>query len=474
MNIKLIHSFPKEIDIVIYITCKINKKQIEDRLNIKLPKTLFHNFKGDYNDIKTQYFNDKIVIIAGLGKTHDCSNENIMKITSSCFNSIKDLDNKNICLFVIDSIKKDQIEAQIISSILTLYSFNKYKTNKPNKPPKNLYLYSRSKKFKSEINNFIIKSTNINMVRDLINEPGNKLNPDTYIKEIKRLSNTNKFTIEILHENKIRKLGMGGITSVCDGSKYNPRLVILKYIGNKKNKKNIVLVGKGVTFDTGGINLKTRDFSDMKSDMTGSAIVFGVMNAVSKIGCDKNIVCLLPIVENMIDANATRPGDVIKMYNKKTVEVTDTDAEGRLIMADAIAFSKKFNPELIIDIATLTGGAEYITNQKASIIMGNNNDLINKFIRIGEKENEKLINLSIWKDFVKSTQSDIADYKNYDYNNKGGTIYAAAFLSNFLPNENIKWIHIDLGGDIITNDNYYYKKGATGKGTRLLMNYLLS
>ena len=267
---------------------------------------------------------------------------------------------------------------------------------------------------------------------------------------------------------------MGGITSVCDGSKYKPRLVILKYIGNKKNKKNIVLVGKGVTFDTGGINLKTRDFSDMKSDMTGSAIVFGVMNAVSKIGCDKNIVCLLPIVENMIDANATRPGDVIKMYNKKTVEVTDTDAEGRLIMADAIAFSKKFNPELIIDIATLTGGAEYITNQKASIIMGNNNDLINKFIRIGEKENEKLINLSIWKDFVKSTKSDIADYKNYDYNNKGGTIYAAAFLSNFLPNENIKWIHIDLGGDIITNDNYYYKKGATGKGTRLLMNYLLS
>ena len=208
--------------------------------------------------------------------------------------------------------------------------------------------------------------------------------------------------------------------------------------------------------------------------MTGSAIVLGVMKAVSEIGTNKNIVCLLPIVENMVDANATRPGDVITMFNKKTVEVVDTDAEGRLIMADAISYSKKFNPETIINIATLTGAAEKITNQKASIILGNNIDLINRFIKIGENENEKLINLSIWRDFVDSTKSDIADYKNYDSKNSGGAIYAGAFLSNFLPKGDINWIHIDLGGDILMNNYFYYKKGSTGKGARILMNYLLS
>jgi leucyl aminopeptidase len=443
-------------------------------LNIILPKTLFNNFKGDYNDIKIQHFNDKIVVIGGLGKTHKCSNENIRKVSANCLNSIHDLNNKNVCFFIINGSNKEHIESHVISSILTLYSFNKYKTGDTTNLPKNLYFYCKSKKYNSDIKNYIIKGNTVNLVRDLINEPGNKLNPDTYIKEIRRLASMSKYSMEVLNETKIHKLGMGGIESVCKGSKYKPRLVILKYIGNKKNKKNIILVGKGVTFDTGGINLKYGDFTDMKSDMTGSAIVLGVIDAISKIGCNKNVVCLLPIVENMISENATRPGDIISMYNKKTVEVTDTDAEGRLIMADSIAYAKKFNPELIIDIATLTGASDNITNQKASVVLGNNNDIINKLITIGEKENEKLINLSIWKDFIKSTYSDVADYKNYDSNNNGGAIYAGAFLSNFLPKESIPWIHIDLGGDIITTNNYYYKKGARGIGTKLLIHYLLS
>lgn len=473
MNIKLIHTLKKSIDILIYITCKINKKDIEENLNLKLPKTIFNNFKGNYNDIKIQHFNDKIVIIGGLGDEHKCSNENIMKITANCFNTINNLNKKNICFFVLNTDKKDKIESQIISSILTLYNFDKYKTNYSNNP-NNLYFYTKRRKFSTDINNFIIKGTNINIIRNLINEPGNKLNPESYVKEIRSLSKNKKFSLKVLNHNDIKKLGMGGIESVGNGSKYKSSLVILKYTGNKKNKKNIVLVGKGVTFDAGGINIKLRDFSDMKSDMTGSAIVLGVMKAVSEIGTNKNIVCLLPIVENMVDANATRPGDVITMFNKKTVEVVDTDAEGRLIMADAISYSKKFNPETIINIATLTGAAEKITNQKASIILGNNIDLINRFIKIGENENEKLINLSIWRDFVDSTKSDIADYKNYDSKNSGGAIYAGAFLSNFLPKGDINWIHIDLGGDILMNNYFYYKKGSTGKGARILMNYLLS
>jgi leucyl aminopeptidase len=473
MIIKFITSLKKNIDVIIYITCKINKSDIESKLNIKLPKTLFNNFNGDYNDIKLQYFNDKIVVIGGLGKTHDCSNENIRRITSNCINKVPDLSNKNVCLFLMNT-NKDNIEAQVISSILTLYDFNKYKTDGVSNLPANLYFYSKSKKYSADIKNYIIKASSANIVRDLINEPGNKLNPDTYIKEIQRISHKRNYSVQILNEPQLKKLGMGGITSVCQGSKYKPRLVILKYNPQPKYKKNIVLIGKGVTFDTGGINIKYGDFTDMKSDMTGSAIALGVMDAISRIGCKKNVICLLPIVENMIGENATRPGDVIKMYNKTTVEVTDTDAEGRLIMADAISYSSKFNPELIIDIATLTGAADNITSHKGSIIMGNNNRIINKLLSIGEKENEKLINLSLWNDFVEYTHSDIADYKNYNYSNHaGGALYAGAFLSNFLP-PNISWIHIDLGGDIITNDNYYYKKGATGIGTKLLINYLLS
>ena len=473
MKIKIVHSLPKNVDILVYITCKINKKNIENKLNIKLPNTIFKNFKGDYNDIKIQYFNDKIVLLGGLGKVHSCNNTNIMNITANCINSIPNIENKNICFFIINSANSEEIESQVISTILSLYQFNKYKTQKKILP-KTLFFYMKSRKFICDIKKYIIKGENLNMIRDLINEPGNILNPDTYVKEIKNISSHGKYTVEILNKKKILKLGMGGIESVCNGSKFEPRLVILKYVGNKKSKKNIVLIGKGVTFDTGGINLKTNNFEDMKGDMTGSAVVFGVMNAISKIGCDKNIVCLLPIVENMIDANATRPGDIINMYNKKTVEVIDTDAEGRLIMADALAYSKKFNPEIIINIATLTSGGQSITDSKASLIMGNNKDIVNKFIRIGEKENEKLINLSIWRDFLDSTKSDIADYKNYDPYNKGSSIYAAAFLYNFVPKESIKWIHIDLTGEFIKSDQYYYKKGATAIGARVLMNYLLS
>ena len=472
MKVKFINSIKKNIDILIYITCKLNKKDIENKLNLKLPKTLFNNFSGDYNDIKKQYFNDKVVIIGGLGKNTECSTENIRKITANCIKSIDNPSNKNLCIFLKTTNKMLDIDAEVISTILSLYSFDKYKNNVGNNLPKNLLFYSKSKKYEEQVNKSIIIGNTINMVRDLINEPGNKLNPDTYTKIIKQIASKKKYSLEILNENQIKKLGMGGIISICQGSKYKPRLVILKYRPNKKNKKNIVFVGKGVTFDSGGINIKYNDFSDMKSDMTGSAIVLGIIDCISKLGIKKNVIGLLPIVENMPDANSIRPGDVVKMYNKKTVEIINTDAEGRMIMADALSYSKKFNPELVIDIATLTGQAESITNHMASIVMGNNNKIINDLINIGEEQYEKLINLSIWKDFINSTKSDIADFKNMGSDRNGGTIFAGAFLSNFVPKD-VNWLHIDLGGDILFKDHFYYKKGATGISTRLFINYLL-
>jgi leucyl aminopeptidase len=251
-------------------------------------------------------------------------------------------------------------------------------------------------------------------------------------------------------------------------------MVILEYEKNYDNKKSktIALIGKGVMFDSGGYNIKNGDFSDMKQDMTGSAIVYAIFKLLAKNQVNGRFIGLLPLVENMVDANSIRPGDILKAYNGKTVEIIDTDAEGRLIMADALAYSKKFNPYMCIDIATLTGQAATIFDNKSSVIMGNNNKYIQKMIRAGNDNNEKIWELPMWNEYVELTKSKIADFKNYTYESKAGTIMAGAFLSNFIP-EKAHWIHLDIAGvDNLKHNSVMRHYGATGEILRSLFSFL--
>ena len=458
-------------DVIIYMTCKLNKADIESSLDIKLPKVLFNNFTGSKDDIKLHYINDKIIILGGLGTIDKCSYENIRICMSNCISQTNNISSKTLLVF----INNTNIKPIINSTILSLYTFNKYKTKPSSKTTfKQIYFYATShiKENKHCANRCIAIGNSINLCRNLGNEPANFLTPISFSKFMKHRSKTADYSVNILGLKEIKKLKMGGILGVSSGSNYDPQFVIVKYNGATKSQKPIVLIGKGVVFDSGGINVKTGDFADMKTDMLGGACVFSIIDALSRMKVKKNIVGLIPLVENMPSASAIRPGDIIKTSLGKTIEVTNTDAEGRLILADALEYSRKFKPSLIIDMATLTGQAERITDNKASIILGNNTRILNKIVSIGEEIHDKAINLPIWRDFIDQTKSDIADYKNLDISSNGGsTIYAGAFLSNFVP-QKTDWVHIDLGGSYTTTPQYYNSSGCTGVGVNLVTTFI--
>ena len=265
---------------------------------------------------------------------------------------------------------------------------------------------------------------------------------------------------------------MNLILAVNKGSEYESRFLILKY-KNGIAKKKVVFVGKGVMFDSGGLNIKLNDFSDMKEDMTGSAIVFGLIKLLALNKVKGEFIGLIPIVENSVDSKSIRPGDIFKSYSGKTVEIKNTDAEGRLIMADALAYSEKFKPDLIIDVATLTGSALYMLGGKGTIIMGNNNKYIDLLKQSSEETDEKVWEMPMWEEYVEMTKSNIADVKNLSINSKAGAIMAGAFLSNFIP-KNTSWLHLDIAGvSFLENENKYYSAGATGEGIKLLYNFIL-
>ena len=358
----------------------------------------------------------------------------------------------------------------IESILLGNYKFDKYLSRKQFRF-KDLYvclnkITSEKKKY---LDNSIKLFESVSMVRDLGNEPANIMNPDNLSNFIKNLGAKNNFNVTELKINELKKLNMNSLISVSQGSKYSARLLIV----NKNNKfktKPIVLVGKGVTFDTGGISLKgPKNMYDMKGDMIGLSTVLGVINTLVNTNTNVNVIGVLPIVENMISMNATRPGDVVKSMSGKTIEIRNTDAEGRLIMADAITYSMKFDPKLIIDVATLTGMQSSMSCGYYSTIMGNDQRIIDNMLKIGEKVNERLWPMPIYDEFKELTKSKIADIKNDEFGDcRSSTTLAGAFLSHFV--EDKKWIHLDIAGTGYIDNNIY--NGSTGIGVKLLVTFL--
>jgi leucyl aminopeptidase len=317
-----------------------------------------------------------------------------------------------------------------------------------------------------------------NELRTIINTPSNILNSTNYAiylkNEIKKYKNIN---IKIYNEKDLKKLGCNLILGVNQGSKNEAKMIIINYKNidnNIKNNKPVLLIGKGVMFDSGGYNLKTGDFSDMKYDMTGTAIIYGILLLLSKFNIKGHFIGILPLVENMIGSNAIKPGDILTAYNGSTIEITNTDCEGRLILADAISYSSKYKPKLIIDIATLTGQSATIFGSNTSVIMGNNNKYIQEIIKYGNENNEKIWELPMWEEYMEYTKSKIADYKNLSYDIKASTIMAGAFLYNFVPKKT-DWIHLDIGGtsDIKENTNMRHY-GASGELMRSLLDFLIN
>ncbi|MFH1699957.1 MAG: leucyl aminopeptidase [Candidatus Zixiibacteriota bacterium] len=307
--------------------------------------------------------------------------------------------------------------------------------------------------------------------RDLVNAPGNNLYPETYAKEAARMAKKYKFNCKILGPSEIKKEKMGALLSVSKGSDNPPRFVILEYNGSPKGKP-VVIIGKGVTFDSGGLSLKTAaGMIDMKNDMTGSAVVLNVIAAAARLNAKINLVALMPLVENMPSGKASRPGDVVISRAGHSIEIISTDAEGRLILADALDYAETFDPQAILDIATLTGAAKYILGYAGAVFAGNNKKLIDSIHAASFATGERVWDLPIWKDFEDAMKSDIADLKNSG-GADAGTLKAAAFLKKFIKDR--AWAHIDIAYvDLEPKGLPYVPKGATGFGVRLLLELIM-
>ena len=313
----------------------------------------------------------------------------------------------------------------------------------------------------------------INFTRDLANEPSNNMNPTDMADKAREIANEFGLNIDVLDEARMEQEGMGSLLSVTRGSEAPAKLIILNYVPKGENAKGddnlLAFVGKGVTFDTGGISIKPSEYMEMmKYDMTGAATVLGTMRAIAQLKPSMPILGVAPCTENMPSGKATKPGDVVRAMNGKTIEVINTDAEGRLILADAMCYAKKLGAKRIIDMATLTGAVSIALGDVNAAVIGTNQDLINEIIAAGKEVGEKFWQLPLDKEYSKQIKSDIADIKNIG-GRKAGTITAAAFLKEFA--EDVSWAHLDIAGTAWADEAKPHRsKGPTGIALRTLLN----
>ena len=309
---------------------------------------------------------------------------------------------------------------------------------------------------------------------DLLNLPPNQKNSEILAEFALEFAESNDFGIQIFDKEKCLELGLTSFLSVNQGSAYEPAFIILEY-KPQNFKKTIGIVGKCVTFDTGGISIKpSSNMHYMKSDMGGATTVLGTLLAAKKLNIQQHIIAILPATDNAVDSKAYLPGDVIYSYSGKTIEVINTDAEGRMTMADALAYLNDiYHPDVLIDIATLTGSAVRTFGYKCAALLTVSDDLNEKLSNIGYEVGEKVWRLPLWDEFLEDIKSDVADLKHISLSPLSDVIYAGKFLQQF-TNEHPKWLHLDIAGVAFGNNDYSKDKSATGYGVELLTAFLES
>ncbi len=355
--------------------------------------------------------------------------------------------------------------------ILGNYKFLKYKSNKDSEAIKSINITGKNIT-KSDILELKAITEGVYHCRDLINTPFRDMKAMDFADNILKLCNPLGIKTEVFNKSQLSALKMAGIIAVNSGSSTEPAFIKLEWCPeSKKNKKPIVLVGKGLVFDTGGISLKPASgMEEMKSDMAGGAAVFGAIYAIAKAKLPVHIIGLIPATDNQPGNNAMIPGDVITMSNNVTVEIINTDAEGRLILADALCYASKYKPSLVIDIATLTGSAERAIGKHGMVAMESNaNKQLADLEESGLETYERIAKMPFWDEYDKEIESDIADIQNIGKSNNAGAITAGKFLSRFID---YPWIHLDIAGVAYMSQKESYKgKGGTGVGVRLLFNF---
>jgi len=370
--------------------------------------------------------------------------------------------------------EKEAVIAMTEGLALSSYRFDKYKTDEASRLKNNPIVHvATSVMSQCELHELSRLCQAVFITRDLVNEPVGTLDVAAFSEVVKALGEQHGFGVDIFNKNKLESLKFGGLLAVNKGSVDPPAFHILEWKPeNATNEKPVVLVGKGVVYDTGGINLKTPPGSldDMKSDMGGAASVVGAMVAVSSNRLPKHVVGLIPATDNRPGGNAIVPGDVLNMHNGKTVEVINTDAEGRLILADALSYSDKYDPALVIDLATLTGSAVMALGHYGTVGMGTaGDDVFDALLKAGEAVHERIVRFPFWSEYDELIKSDVADIKNLGVR-EAGSITAGKFLSHFIKHP---WVHLDIAGPaFVKKEDSYRGKGGSGVGVRMLYEFL--
>ena len=476
------------------MSIKINfKKSILKKITSNL--VLFVDDKFNTSPIKKYISNLEFTYITDLLKTSDLKkNIFVFELNSkkkivlvSIKKNIKNFDIENLgaeiygrinhgknseYIINLDSIASNQknfIGYFLHGLKLKSYEFKKYKSQKNSRLITINVCGNKNKPSTYDLTKFKALEEGTFYARDLVSEPGNILHPDEYAKRLKFLRKYG-LKVNIYDDKKLKKLGMNALLGVGQGSIRGSYLVTIEWNGAKNNSKPLAFIGKGVCFDTGGYSLKPAKFmEDMTYDMAGSAVVAGLMKNLALKKAKINAVGVVGLVENMVSGNAQRPGDIVKSYSGKTIEILNTDAEGRLVLADAITFTeKKFKPKFMVDLATLTGAIIVSLGSEYAGLFSNNDKLSNQLLEAGEKVEEKLWRMPLHKNFDKLINSKNADMQNINYVGGAGSTTAAQFLQRFIMDKT-PWAHLDIAGMAFSKyGGALNSGGATGYGVRLL------
>ena len=443
------------------------------------------DFQGKLYQIAVLYTRNSVpakrVILAGLGPKKDFDLEKLRGAYAGAARQARALGLKEItfCLDISDTGQtfRQMTEAALEGAILGLYQFTPYKTLEREK----IKVIDRItvvddkddalRGIRAAAKTVERVAQAVYFARDLVSTPGNDMTPSDMAQAARRIAKHRRITLNVLDVVQMKKLGMHAFLGVARGSDEPAKFIILEYRGAKRGESPIVLIGKGLTFDSGGISIKpSENMEEMKSDMAGGAAVMGAIMAAAELGLPLNVIGLIPATENLPGGCALKPGDILKSFSGQTIEVVNTDAEGRLILADALTYAQRYKPAAVIDLATLTGACKVALGDHVIGMFGNDGPLKEKVRTAGEQTGERVWELPLWEDYHELIKSDVADFKNTG-GRAGGAITAAAFLSKFAGN--FPWVHLDIAGPAwLAKDKPYTPKGATGVGVRLLVQCL--
>ena len=466
--------------------------EVDARMGGELARVLSRgDFKGKRDEALILYprageLGAERVLLVGLGKEVDAKAESVRRALGT---SVRQAERLGVAALAVSLDVLDRVadrlgaesaaQAATEGAVLAAWEYREFKTTQqedaPRTPVASLTLLARggaeAEAFARGSRYGEVVARAENLARELAATPGNVATPSHLAATAERIAAEHGLVVTVLDREAMRREGMGALLAVAQGSDEEPRFIVLEYRGAEGGDGPLVLVGKGITFDTGGISIKpAAGMEDMKFDMSGAAAVLGAMQAIAELGLPAHVVALIPSTENMPSGRSLKPGDIVRSHAGKTIEVVNTDAEGRLILADALSYAQRYKPRAIVDAATLTGACVIALGHEAIGLMGNDDALIEEVRAAGERTGERCWPLPLWDEYRRQIDSDYADLKNSG-GRPAGTITAGWFLKEFVGD--VPWAHLDIAGTAYgDNPRPYHRKGSTGVPTRLFVDWV--